>query len=260
MKYSIETILLLTIIFISCEIFGLFVVSNYYEKNLPYELKPPAIPDQFLVAYIISTILILTLILFFLKKFKIHFIIKLWFFSVLIICSAISLNIFFSSLTALIIAFILVFIRYKYKNFFVHNFTEILCYGCVASLFAPILNLNSIILLLILLSAYDVIAVYITKHMIKLAETQREMDIFSGLLIKFKDEYALLGGGDVVFPLLFASVLLRDFSSLHALLSIYFSTIALIALVFIGEKKKYYPALPFVAAGSFLGFFLAHFF
>ncbi|MCW1296600.1 MAG: presenilin family intramembrane aspartyl protease [Candidatus Parvarchaeota archaeon] len=258
MKYSIETILLLIVLFVCCELFGLFIVSNYYEKNLPYQLRPPQIPSSAIPPYFLFIILILTMILLLLKRLKMNFVIKIWFFSVLFICAAISLNVFLESTIALVISIILILIRYKYQNYFIHNFTEILCYGGVTALFVPMLNFNSIITLLILLSIYDIIAVYVTKHMIKLAEAQREMDIFSGLVIKFKDEYALLGGGDVAFPLLFASVALRDFGPLHALLSIYLSTIALVILVLIGEKKKYYPALPFLASGSFLGFFIAY--
>jgi presenilin-like A22 family membrane protease len=72
-----------------------------------------------------------------------------------------------------------------------------------------------------------------------------------------KDEVAILGGGDIAFTMLFSSVLLRDFGSLPALLAVYGAALGILALIIIGEKKKYYPAMPFVTIGCLLGYGLS---
>lgn len=70
---------------------------------------------------------------------------------------------------------------------------------------------------------------------------------------KKKNSSAILGGGDIAFPLLFAGVLLKDFSMPAALVLPIFATIALATLFYFSKKGKFYPAMPFISAGCFIG-------
>jgi hypothetical protein len=54
--------------------------------------------------------------------------------------------------------------------------------------------------------------------------------------------------------MLFASVVMREISVIPAIFTIYGAALGLIALIIFGKRKKYYPALPFITLGSFLGF------
>ena len=48
-------------------------------------------------------------------------------------------------------------------------------------IFVPVVNVVSMIVILFLISVYDFIAVWKTKHMIRLAKFQAKMKLFAGL-------------------------------------------------------------------------------
>jgi presenilin-like A22 family membrane protease len=74
---------------------------------------------------------------------------------------------------------------------------------------------------------------------------------------KVKANVAILGGGDVVFPIITAGVMLVQFGFLPALLVIAGATLGISYLLFVAEKKKFYPAMPFITTGIFLGILAA---
>ena len=103
------------------------------------------------------------------------------------------------------------------------------------------------------------IAVWKTKHMIKLANFQTRLKVFAGLLIPYKYgkdvKTAILGGGDIGFPLLFASAVLRVYG-FKALLIPIATSVLLVMLFTFGKKNRFYPAMPFLSIGCFLGYVL----
>jgi len=84
--------------------------------------------------------------------------------------------------------------------------------------------------------------------------------------IKVKIKNAILGGGDIAFPLLFGGVILKELVSseqfitnpiltyIEALIVPFFVSIALLWLFMKAEKDKFYPAMPFVTIGCFVGY------
>src|SRR5574343_503575 len=71
---------------------------------------------------------------------------------------------------------------------------------------------------------------------------------------KIKIGLAILGGGDVVFPIIVTGVFFKTFNSLPAALVItLFTTLALIGLFVFGDHKKAYPAMPYLTSGILLG-------
>ena len=134
----------------------------------------------------------------------------------------------------------------------------------------------TIIFLLIIISAYDMWAVWHSGIMQKMAKYQiNELKIFSGFFVpylskkvrreikntpkselknkKVRANVAILGGGDVVFPIITAGVMLIKFGWISAILIIAGATLGLSYLLFFAEKKKFYPAMPFITAGIALG-------
>jgi len=63
---------------------------------------------------------------------------------------------------------------------------------------------------------------------------------------------AILGGGDVVFPIITAGVMLKTVGIGAALLVVLGAAIGLGFLFYYAKKKKFYPAMPFITAGMFL--------
>ena len=58
----------------------------------------------------------------------------------------------------------------------------------------------------------------------------------------------------MAFPLIFAGVIYRTAGLAPALLIVLGSTIALLLLFMFSRKGKFYPAMPFIAAGCLVGY------
>ncbi|VVB82521.1 Signal-peptide peptidase, presenilin aspartyl protease [uncultured archaeon] len=250
---------------------------------------------------IIFSFIIAIAIIFLLTKFKIDIILKIWFFVVVVIALFISFYAIFPkyllfTIGAAILALGLGFIKIFKRNFLVHNITELLIYPGISTMFVAILNLWSVIILLLLISAYDIWAVWHSGIMQKMAKYQiNKLKVFSGFFVpyisnkvklqlkkmkkskknkKVKVNIAILGGGDVVFPIITAGVvlltntislpfgLLPSFAFTGGLIPAIFviagATLGLALLFIFSERKKFYPAMPFITAGIFLGLILSH--
>lgn len=257
MKYSIPTFLTILTLFLITQFVGLTANEIYLSSKLPYGLEPPKVEQNTSPLFFISMIVVVSVVFIVMQKLRFRILMKAWFFIAITTCIAVTLSAFIKPWIAIILSLVIVVMKMKERDIYIHNLGEILVYGGVVALFAPILNFWTALILLILMSIYDYIAVFITKHMINLAKMQGELGIFSGLMVRNKDEIAILGGGDIAFTLLFAVVVLKQFGMISALLSIYGSALFITILMIIGKKKKYYPAMPFVTAGSLLGFIIS---
>jgi presenilin-like A22 family membrane protease len=76
---------------------------------------------------------------------------------------------------------------------------------------------------------------------------------------KLRIQLAILGGGDVVFPLIAAGVFMKFFGFIPALCVVLFSTLALLYIYIFARKNRYTPAMPYLAAGIFLGMLVTSF-
>ncbi len=291
MKHKLVIVLILLGMFLVTQFIGLYVVNHYQqEKNeLPYGMEPPQIEEEkdFYTIFpsIVIAFVIAILLFFLLTKFKIEFILKLWFLLVIILALSLSFNSFFSkiqyaSIISLILATPFALIKVFNRNILVHNFTELLIYPGIAAVFVPLLNIWTIIILLILISFYDMWAVWHSGIMQKMAKYQiNTLKVFSGFFVpyiskeqrkkikmmkqkskklqlkkqKIKVNLAILGGGDVIFPIITAGVMLKSFGLWPAIFVIIGAALGLSYLFFRSEKKKFYPAMPFITIGMFLG-------
>lgn len=290
MKHNLKITAILLIMFVLTQFIGLYVVNHYLaeDKDLPYGLqtpKPETKSEFYIIfSYIIVAFIIAITLLFFLTKFKIELLLKIWFFVVVIIALGIAFNsiltkfefLHYASLIALAIAIPLAALKIFGRNLLVHNFTELLVYPGIAAVFVPILNITTIIVFLILISVYDIWAVWHSGIMQKMAKYQIDkLKVFSGFFIpyvskrvrakikkmkkselkkkKIRVSVAILGGGDVFFPIIAAGVMLKTLGFLSAVFVIIGAALGLAYLFFFAEKKKFYPAMPYITAGIFLG-------
>jgi len=187
MKNKLTITLILLTMFLATQFIGLFVINAYTpiqttnpETNetvidttnqLPYGLEPE--DNQNILEIIISFVLAFTII-FILIKYKWKKFMKTWFLLVTIIALVISITAilrYISIQNAAIIALIITLPLSYFKIFkpgvWLHNLTELLIYGGLAAIFVPIMNVFSAIMLLLLISVYDMYAVWKSKHMIK---------------------------------------------------------------------------------------------
>lgn len=173
---------------------------------------------------------------------------------------------------ALPLIFILIIWWLKKPNILVHNFLLLSGMIGVGSIFGLRLDPLLVIGLLIIFSIYDVIAVYKTKHMIKMAKEMIEAKAIAGIVLppklseiqaplkdlKIGGRFMILGGGDIVFPLLLV-VSLVPTGIFKSLVVAVFATIGLLASIFIflsQKTQKPIPALPPIALFSIIGYLI----
>jgi len=302
MKHTIKITIILLAMFIVTQLIGLYVVNYYLQEtsHIPYgfDTSPPELEKdsnfylQFLISTIISFIIAIVIV-FFLMRIKSIWFMRAWFFVVIALAIGITLNILttklgliYPSLFALLLGIVLTYLKVFKKNIITHNLTELLIYPGIAAIFVSMLNLWTTIAFLIIISIYDIWAVWHSGIMQKMAKFQiNSLGIFGGFFIpyaskkikekiqllklkykenqipqsaikknKIKVSLAILGGGDVIFPIISAGVFFKTFHSLiGSLIVILFATLALLYLFVFAKKKKFYPAMPYLTAGIFLG-------
>ena len=263
--------------------------------TIPYGMQPPEAPAEISLGSIAVSLAIAIFIFFLLMKIKARSLIKIWFTTVVFLTVSIALTALMTKMfpqsaiklevIALILAVPLTFYKIFKRNFIVHNATELLIYPGLAAMFVPILNVWTTLVLLLAISVYDMWAVWKSKLMVNLAKYQiQQIKVFTGFLVpympkkealklkaaqriktqksktkalkKIKISLALLGGGDVAFPLIFTGVIYRAAGLIPALMIIAGSTIALMLLFMYSKKGKFYPAMPFITAGCIIAWLL----
>jgi presenilin-like A22 family membrane protease len=182
------------------------------------------------------------------------------------------LGIIFVKFTAFLGAIAIVALRFIYPRIWTQNLAIIIgIAGIAASLGMSVKPLMAL-MILILLSVYDIIAVYKTRHMIKLFKGMAKRGAVLALVIpksfslwfnKFeiikpenKNEFIFLGTGDLALPIFFA-ISAFGLGIEFSLAIIFGAVIGFIVnhLIFISQKeRKPIPALPAIAFFSILGY------
>ena len=306
MKNKSSVTLILLSMFLITQFIGLFVINAYSpsseinqttgetiltQNDLPFGLETPEDEQAPTFLSLLFSFALAFALIFILMKYKWKLLIRTWFFLVITLALAITITAFLKITTltniatiALLVAFILAFLKIFKPNVYIHNSTELLIYPGIAAVFVPILTPLSVIALLILISLYDAWAVWKSGIMQKMAKFQmEEIKIFGGFMIpsastkvkkqieniktkyknktmpksiknkKFKVSMAILGGGDVIFPIITAGVFMRAYSITPALFIIFGALAGLISIFVFSKKGKSYPAMPYITTGIFAG-------
>lgn len=261
MKHNVTITIILVSLFLLTQLVGLKIVDNYGDRDLPLGIERPEIEEDVSYIPLMFAILISTGLALILIRFGAMKIWKTWFFIATLYLLTLSLGGFFEANIAFIIATGLVLLRTFRRSIISHNFVELFVYAGIPVIFAPVLNMLSASILLIFISVYDAIAVWKTKHMIKLAKFTTQSKVFAGLMVPYDKgrKAAILGGGDLGFPMLFSSVVLLKHSFQHAIITSIITSISLLILLALSKKNKFYPAMPFISAGCFIGYLLSLF-
>ena len=322
MNHKKSIVAILIGLFLLTQFIGLYVVYSYspttqtiinpatgetqeisVEQELPFGLESSEEDGNPNFISIVFAFVFAFAIIFVLMKYKWKFVIRSWFFLVVVLALGIAINALLknsitqAALVAIIIATPLAFVKIFRPNVILHNLTELLIYPGIAAVFVPILlrteaatffgKIWPIVTLLVLISLYDAWAVWKSGIMQKMAKFQmEELRLFGGFMIpsvsdkikkqikrikqkykgkripnkirkkKFKIGLAILGGGDVIFPIIAAGVFLRSFG-LGAALFVTLGALAGLTGLFLTTKKgKAYPAMPYITVGIFLGMIL----
>ncbi len=181
--------------------------------------------------------------------------------------------IWFTPVITVIVATALIVIFWLHQSVIVQNIAMILTIAGIGAAIGISLLPTSVVYILIAFSVYDIIAVYKTGHMIKMANAMIESRAIFGFVIPEPGRtvrakisrivpgqgFMILGSGDVIFPLLLSASLVRT-SLMQAGIVMFFSALGLFLmhLIFNNQKiRRPMAALPPIAVMSIIGYLVA---
>ena len=247
-----------------------FKINQFLEIQ-KIEVKPLSF-WQFIISFALATLIVFLILRFVrLKKGKLILFKTLFVFAVFL-GGIIFLSLWIGDILALLVILVLIIFWLKSPNVLVHDFLLITGMAGIGSSLGLKLDPLVIVLLLVIFSIYDWVAVYKTKHMVKMAKAMLESGAILGLIlpsqigsfsedikkVKPGGKFLVLGGGDIIFPLILCSSLIPQ-GIANSLIVGLFALVGLFVsfLIFIKQKtRKPIPALPPIALFSIIGYFL----
>ncbi len=257
MRMKYEPLILIILLYVSIQLMGLHIGSELIGAIESGEIAPVIEePDNPLTSLIIFVyILIGTGILLLLLKFGLYFIIKIMSFFFLVVGLSFTLWVLFDFIGLLLAAALFILSILKSRNPAVMNIVLLFTIPGIGALFGSSIAFIPALILILILSAYDLVAVFGTKHMITLAKGA-EGKIPLMFTIPFGDRFLGLGTGDLAVPLIFSVSVMRDYSFTNAAITAAGGLIG-ITLLFVyilNQEKVALPALPPICAGLIVGF------
>ncbi len=165
--------------------------------------------------------------------------------------SGLFFSLFFNEFVTLGLALVLLGVRFLYEPF--RPFLLMFATMVVGGLLGASLDVLPVLVFVVLISAYDFVAVFMTKHMVVLAERMSERKASLTVNFKHKKQQVMLGSGDFVVPLVLSVSLLHHYGIFVAAAAALGAGLGLASLLWLMERKRgYYPGLPPIVFGELL--------
>ncbi len=262
--------------FLTVQLLALFVGANMIDKGMAEYMPAKTAILTFGIAFLLATGILL-LVLRFLKG---PMSLGLFFAFVLFVGARLVFDAFVPFLYGVALAIAIVALRFWKPTVLTHNIAIFIALAGVSAKLGTLLPVLAVIVILALLSVYDVIAVFKTKHMVKMFKGMIQQGLPIGIIIpenigllgrsmkavsaqklkeKSKKAFIMLGGGDLSFPAVFAVSALAVYGWTVALAIVAGAMVGMVSIHFLLLKKEIraLPALPPIAAGSILGFLIS---
>lgn len=228
-------------------------------------------PREIIASWLAFLMLFFSLLVLF-KYFRDRDLFGFFFFLSLLFGLNFLFSLYFSPIVALPLSLALLLGKALGRRVFIQNLALIPGLAGISIAVGESLGQNTAMALLIVLSFYDIIAVYFTKHMVVLFRGLLSHGVipaiiipesFSGFLkrtyeISPGSGFMLLGTGDIILPAVFA-VAVSPLGYAAVLGAVAGSLLGFVATETIFTHQRFrrpMPALPPIATGTILGFFI----
>ncbi|MFH7865148.1 MAG: presenilin family intramembrane aspartyl protease [Candidatus Aenigmatarchaeota archaeon] len=269
-----KNIFIILIFVVITQILGIYAGYTYYNliksgAAIPPIENPYSIENSF---YLFFWIIFMTIVILIVSKFWKGFIFSFEPF-LIFLASFLFFDIVIQvSIISLILAAGLTLWKTIKPSFLSQNISSTISGAGAGAIIGLSFDLVPCIVFLLLLSTYDIVAVFITKHMISLAKLliKRPTSFMFSSAHEYKTPRKIygkvkkvhvfhLGLGDVVFPLALAVSSIVKHGFIHGLFCIFGCWISLILLFYyMKNNPSPLPALPFVSVGSLSGIVIAN--
>jgi len=258
---DIYPIIHITMLYLLVMSLGLYVGDIIQQQIYVTKDMPPAVSNpesMWSTVQLFLYILVMTGLLLLLIKLGKDSIIKAIAFIALFGGTFLTLAIIFPNYGFFLAVLLIALTLWQKQNLLLVNLTLILTVVGVGAFFGASLSALPSLLLIIVLSIYDLIAVFYTKHMVTLAEKAKGKLPFM-FLIPSKGKNLGLGTGDLAIPLVFTVSVFKDHALANAAAT---ATGGLIGIILLftyiqGKKNITLPALPPIVAGLIAGYGLS---
>ncbi len=224
---------------------------------------------QFLIFFLFGT----AVVLLFIKFVKSKIVFGGFFYILVFLGCSMFFDAFGLGLIGLGLALVVVLLRRFLPSVLTHNLAIILTICGMGAYFGLSFGPWEIIIILVLLSIYDFIAVFKTKHMVKMFRKMAEKGAVFAIIAPNKwrgflvglakvqpgAEFIYLGTGDLVFPIIFAVSALRNglLSSVLIIIGALLGVLSINFYFYFKKEKKAFPALPPITVGCVIGYLVS---
>lgn len=261
------------VVFLSAQFLGLYIASRIYEVVEVQEMLAEQSVSivNFLIIFFIGTAALFILT----KIIKRKGIFGFLFYLMIFFGSLIFFDSFLPIYLTLLLAITVPLLRYFLPNILTQNIAIVISIIGASVYLGLGLSSLQVIILLVVLSVYDFIAVHKTGHMVSMFKNLASKGALFSLVIpsKFKNlgakiktkeikssgEFMFLGTGDIAFPLIFAVSLLKEniWSSFFIIGGAFLGVNLIYFYFLITKKRKAVAALPPIAFGSIIGYLIS---
>ncbi len=257
------------VVFGLVQILGLWTGIRLFCKAALVEVRVTTSIWEFVIAFALVTLLLIL----FLRILKGNLFFRGLFVLVIFLGCFIFFNILVSNTVALSLVILALLLRYVFPKVWLHNLVIGLATAGIGASFGLSLPLAAVLIIIFILSLYDYVAVYKTKHMVEMFRELLARKVIFALILseKFKDwfvdfrkiqprsKFLFLGTGDIVLPLILA-VSALSYGLESAIFVVGGSLVGVVVLhaIFTSQPKRTpMPALPPLAFFSVLGFLIS---
>jgi presenilin-like A22 family membrane protease len=242
-----------TVIFLSTQIIGLYTGAAYLDffrvnqEERAFE-DPGNVGNSFyLFGYVLAgTVFLLLLIRF----FKRDIIFKILEAIVIFTSSTVVFSVFLPFELMLFFSLALAILKFLKPTLILQNIASVVAVSGAGALLGSSLGVIPILTFMALLSVYDFISVFYTKHMVTLAKAVVSKKLSFTVAMPTKVHTFQLGTGDLFIPLMLSVSTLGSFGLAHALFVSLGALIGFYALFIYASKTpgRALPALPPICA------------
>lgn len=263
---------MLVVLFVATQALGLLVGKNILDSF--GSQVPRMTQEEFWPTIIIFTFIFLLVsfvLLSLLKKVKSGKIFRFLFYLAIVFGLQIFFSVFVPSFWALLIAIVILIAQRFYARVWLHDIILVMSLAGIGASVGLSFLPKAVIIIMIVLSIWDLIAVFKTKQMVvmfrllvqkgaplALVIPINRKDFHNSIMKLEQEKYLFLGTGDLVLPLIFACSLLRE-SLWGSILVVMGATCGLLFLVVfqkIYAPKRPLPGLPPIVLFSLLGYLI----
>jgi presenilin-like A22 family membrane protease len=269
-------------IFLLTQILGLYVGNEYIQLMKTGEIQPvfenpESVENSFLliVYMLVITGVVILMIKYKRVLLKVLEAVAVFFASMITFDFLFPVVIFFIPLS-IILSSILTAWKMLRPSVLNQNLALIFSISGAGAIIGASLGVFPVLIFIAIISIYDFISVFLTKHMVYIAKEitktptaftlafpykfkKPKKVVLEGKKVTKKFHVFQLGGGDIAIPLIFSVSAFRSYGLTQALFSIFGAIVSLSLLIYYVTKRPgtALPAIPWISCGMLIGFIIS---